>query len=202
MQAEALPKQSRYDEWKLAYRNYHRASLFSDVNAQLLVPNGNWLTESSPIQLASKGDLAFDGYLKTFYQTDAGSKASQWIQVDLGVEIKVGILFRLLEKQDTECGSLQAIYKIVLFKPIGHPQKATHVEVRVGNKRLLSSSNGQEHIKVNKMCGKSSNGHKANTLVEFDCLPALDGQFVSLQSMKEDVMNIGELSIFKSGRHL
>ena len=93
----------------------------------------------------------------------------------------------------------QAIHKIVVFKRLGYPQRTTNVEARVGNTRVLRSNHGQ--IKVNEKCGKTSGSNSAK-MEEFHCFPPLDGQYVSLQSMESQPqsMNIGELSIFKSGR--
>ena len=86
-----------------------------------------------------------------------------------------------------------------MFKRIGFPQRTLKVEVRVGNKQLLMSNTGLNHIRINQKCGKTSSS-KSVMIEDFECSPPLDGQFVSLQNTEQGEMNIGELVIFAAGR--
>ena len=88
-----------------------------------------------------------------------------------------------------------------MFKRIGYHHRTTNIEVRIGSIQLLMSSTHYIRITVNDKCGETS-GENSNKVEEFECRPPLDGQYVSVQNMKSGQMNIGELSIFTSGKCL
>ena len=61
----------------------------SEMNEQLLIPNGNWSSVSSPVYPSYHGPFLYDGYVNTFYHTRDRGIAHQWVSVNLGSRVNV-----------------------------------------------------------------------------------------------------------------
>lgn len=71
------------------------------------------------------------------------------------------------------------------------------IEVRIGNARLVSAY-GLKPITTNTKCGSTS-GTDQKSLETFKCSTPLDGRYLSLQSLADKQLNIGEINIFTTG---
>ena len=84
-----------------------------------------------------------------------------------------------------------------MYKRWGYKYRTLRIEVRIGNSGL-SSSYGTKQITANQKCGITSS--KSHYDVEtFSCIPPLDGRYMSLQSLMNEMMNIGEINVFTAG---
>ena len=71
------------------------------------------------------------------------------------------------------------------------------IEARIGNS-YIPNSFGVKQITANKKCGITSS--TSSSYVEtFTCLPALDGRYISLQSLYNAGLGVSELSVFTVG---
>ena len=82
----------------------------SEMNEQLLIPNGNWSSVSSPVYPSSHGPFLYDGYVNTFYHTRDRGIAYQWVSVNLGITVNVCICSLL-------CLNPQLSKKYFQFRP-------------------------------------------------------------------------------------
>ena len=84
-----------------------------------------------------------------------------------------------------------------MYKVVGASTTTLNIEVRIGEVKLLRAF-GKQKITANKRCGAIS-GTTANQVETFDCKPAIQGRYVSLQTTHTQNLQIAEVNLFTRG---
>ena len=87
---------------------------------------------------------------------------------------------------------------VVVNKRFNAYQDFSRVEVRIGNSRV-SSSQGQRKITINTKCGLTSAEKTTYPDQKFYCNPPITGKYMSIQSLTNAGLSMGEVNIYQKG---
>ena len=88
--------------------------------------------------------------------------------------------------------------KVVIFRSSGYLNKALGVEVRIGYQALAANHPKTAQITLNTVCGQTTS--RSGVQVEsLPCARPLDGRYVTLQSLVDAGILVGEVNIYIRG---
>ena len=118
---------------------------------------------------------AIDGDTTTFYHSDYTKTFGKWIQVQL---ITPGLVQSVIITNRLDCCG----------------DRLKNVEVRVGH--IEVKKNRPSLITRNSLCGNYTGPGLNGERVVIDCNPAIYGEYVTVQVLHDEYLNIAELEVF------